>query len=216
MDDTASERQWVTCPGCEEPFDPTADLISPRADGQDGMLQCPFCSTRFAAPDTTAAATAAPAELPGDDAAGDDGFYVIDDERSRAAAERAGRGEDPDDEVLDFNAAKVRRLSAVRRAENRTRSYLLVAGLGLSVASIQLIINAVRRTIGAGTVSVRALFYLSAAILLVLLAWRCIQRAREIAARLRHSDLPEPTAEPDFSTLNDGSQYWNRLDDMRS
>src|SRR3954447_1739564 len=46
MDNTAPDRQWVTCPGCAEAFDPDHETAAPE-DPAGATVQCPFCSTRF-------------------------------------------------------------------------------------------------------------------------------------------------------------------------
>lgn len=202
MDDTARQRQWITCPGCDEAFDPEAEPQALQTVADDGRAQCPYCSTRFPAPVAeTAGATAPPPPPTGET------FHVEDDAEPADEPEANA----PDDRAINRN--KVRQLSALRRGLYRTRSYVVTTAVALLVVTVQLAIMTVGhvRLKGWGA---RPAGYACAAAAAALGAGLFVRKTGEINRELRTPTLAEPDTPPDFSTLSDGSDYWRRLEDL--
>jgi hypothetical protein len=213
MDNTAPDRQWVTCPGCAESFDPDTEAATREEAGTS--VQCPFCSTRFTPTTTSDAPEAIPS--PVTPVAGAQGaFVVLDDElpgddemspHSRDSRYRSVRG------AQELSTARVRDLSAARRALIRIRSWCVVGALVSAVAVVQmswLLVQHVRQQGWFWKPGAYAALVPVAAYWTVSFARRAAVATRE----LRRPVLQDPDVPPDFSTLSDGSQQWKNLEGM--
>ncbi len=214
MDNTASDRQWVTCPGCAEAFDPEAEA---QFRGADGTVQCPFCSTRFklaggaatpAAPATAEAPVAPAARQP---APGAPEPFIIEDDTPDVAADN--EHDEPEPEESELNTLKVRALSAMRRAAYRSRSYSMIAAFFLVIAAVKLALLAYGRLRLEGA-HAKGIAYALLAVVAAVVAGHFIRQVIELTRELNRPVLEDPDTPPDFSPLSDGSQQWKRLEDL--
>jgi hypothetical protein len=132
---------------------------------------------------------------------------VVDDvaDHVQAAAEPT--------EQLD--AARIHRLTTLRRATIRSRSWYLIGTVVGFVAAAELVFKIVqnfRYGYGSGLLTATfALCAIASGVIAVFFFRRCVELHREIQTPILH-DPPTP---PDFSTLSDGSQRWKNLEEMR-
>jgi hypothetical protein len=219
MDNTAPDRQWVTCPGCAEAFDPDTESAPARVAG--GTVQCPFCSTRFVPGAATVAdaarppreSGASPAETPA--TSGMEAPFVIEDDTDAEAEDAAAarRRYYSAERSQDLSTRRVRDLSSARRALLRIRSWCVVATGSFTVAAVQLgllVQSHLRHTGWFWKPAVYALLLPGA----IYGAVHFARRAAAVNRELRRPTLPEPEAPPDFSTLGDGGQPWKKLEEM--
>jgi len=115
----------------------------------------------------------------------------------------------PDDH-LDSN--RIRQMAALRRSAIRARSYCVIAIGGCLVGAAEFIFDAVRRWRIHGFIV--AILYSLAALVLLGLGWHFVRVALRLHHEAKKSALPEPTDAPDFSPLQDGSQFGKNLEDM--
>jgi hypothetical protein len=156
------------------------------------------------------------------------------EERSDDAAD------DDDDDELD--GLRIRQLAALRRGAYRVRSYMIVGAGTCAVAAAQLVwmtvasphspavafgflLLAILGSFGCAFF-IRRIRQISAELehsRLDAHAMRCVQCGYDVRG-LSSGKCPEcgailptppPPAEPDFSTLSDGSQQWKNLEDVR-
>ncbi|MBC8108464.1 MAG: hypothetical protein H7Z14_17900 [Anaerolineae bacterium] len=118
---------------------------------------------------------------------------------------------EPDDDEL--NALRIQQRSTLRRAVYRSRSYAIIAAIVCVVASVQLAQFAYRaiRANSAGW----AVAYLFAMIGGAIGAVYFYRRAVAFNQEAKRPELSAPAQPPDFSSLNDGSQQWQNLHDVR-
>jgi hypothetical protein len=130
----------------------------------------------------------------------------------------------PDDEHADadvtdaaadhLSALRIRQFATARRVAYRARSYAVMATGVCIIAVVQLIWMTIRhvRASGWGKQPVGySLFAISA----LIGVWYFIARAIALHREAKKSALPEPASSPDFSTLDNGSQRWKNLEDVR-
>jgi hypothetical protein len=221
MDNTAPDRQWVTCPGCAEAFDPDTESPPVARDSVAGALQCPFCSTRFV-PGPASAAVVVPEAIPSpvepmSEPQQNEPFAVVDDDAednnpsngdaARRLPYRSARA------TRDLSTDRVRNLSKSRRAMLRIRSWCVVATASFAVAVIQLGLLIASHLQHSGWFWKPVVY----AIMLPAAAFGAVHFARRAAAigrELRKPVLDDPATPPDFSTLSDGSQQWKKLEEM--
>ena len=117
----------------------------------------------------------------------------------------------PNDDELD--ALRIQQRATLRRAIYRSRSYAIIAAVVCVVATVQLGQFAYRaiRTNSA----VWAVAYLFAMIGSALGAIYFYRRALALHQETRRPELSAPEHPPDFSTLGDGSEQWQKLHDVR-
>lgn len=114
-----------------------------------------------------------------------------------------------------FDKNRIALLVALRLGAIRTRSWWII-GFGISLMAI---VDALRRA--ALYVNVLHLWGIWPTIDVIIAAlairWGvfCRRRAHELKIELDRSKIPEPTTPPDFSTLNDGSDRWKDLENVR-
>jgi hypothetical protein len=215
MDNTAPDRQWVTCPGCAEAFDLDHEAVA-RGEA-DGTVQCPFCNTRFIPTTTLEAPEAIPSPVaPFTEAEASEGaFLVVEDGEGNEGPTNKSRQSPyrPSARSPDLSTARIRDLSAARRALLRVRSWCVVATLVCAVAVVQLAWLIVQRVRGQGWFWEPILY---AALIPVAAFWAISFARRAVAAtrELRRSVQHDPDMPPDFSTLSDGSQQWKNLEGM--
>ena len=174
--------------------------VGPGPDGAtDLVFACPACGHAFAS--DTAAPSNGVLTCP---ACGAEFFAAADPtDEDRELAERMEADLRRREQAL--NGVRIRQVLTERRSLFRTRSYFVVLACLAVVAAVQLGIYSLQRlrTDGAG---LRAAAYLAAAAGLLYAARACAGRVRLYTRELGRPALDEPTAEPDFSTLSDGSQ----------
>lgn len=120
--------------------------------------------------------------------------------------------ENRDDDQLD--ARRIQQQSTLRRAVYRSRSYAIIAAIVCAVATIQLA-QFTYRAVQVGYFG-WASFYvllLAGSVLGTVYSYRCALSAHREAARRDSND--SSIAQPDFSTLSDGSQQLENLNDVR-
>ena len=152
-------------------------------------------------------------EAPG--AAGD--FFVVDDTEAVSAAREENTAPGPESPTL--NAARVRQLSALRRGTYRARSYCVIAIAVCAVAAGQLALMTVRHVRAAGW-QVRPVGYVCGILAAMMACMFFVRRVLELTRELRPQrgfpvEPSAPEAQPDFSTLSDGSHAWKNLEQMR-
>ena len=113
---------------------------------------------------------------------------------------------EPHDREHELSELRIRAIAYERRAATRTGSYFLIAACGCLVGAAQFVYLSIRDS--------RPMRMIVAALLLIL-AITLGLRARSIRQRARQSSIPQPPAEPDFSTLSDGSQQWKNLEEIQ-
>jgi hypothetical protein len=211
MDNTAPDRQWVTCPGCAEAFDPDHEA-APREEAA-ATVQCPFCSTRFTPTTMREAPEAIPSPVtPMDDSeTGEGAFFVVDDDAADDASPQTDR--ESRSRAQDLSTARIRDLSAARRALIRIRSWCVVGALVSGVAVVELgwlLAQHVRLQGWSWKPVLYAALIPVAGFWAVSFARRAVTATRELAK----PTLQDPATPPDFSTLSDGSQQWKNLEGM--
>jgi hypothetical protein len=115
-----------------------------------------------------------------------------------------------------LNSNRIRQMAAIRRAAYRTRSYCVIAVGGCIGGAAQFAFFAVRRLRhgpGLFDILIAVAYFLAAAVLLGL-ARHFVRLAAGFHREAKTSTLPQPTAPPDFSQLQDGSQIAKNLEDM--
>jgi hypothetical protein len=214
MDNTAPDRQWVTCPGCAESFDPDHEA-APREEAA-AMVQCPFCSTRFTPTTIQIAPEAIPSPVTPHDhleSSGDALFAVEDDLTDEGSPDSRDSHYRSSRRSNDLSTARIRDLSAARRALIRIRSWCVVGALvsGVAVAELGWLLALHVRQQGWFWKPV-----LYAALIPLAGFWAVYFARRALVAteELRKPVLQDPETPPDFSTLSDGSQQWKNLDGM--
>jgi hypothetical protein len=101
-------------------------------------------------------------------------------------------------------------MAALRRAAIRTRSYCLIAVGGCIVGAAELIFDGVRRW----PRLITWLYWLCAAGL-VALGVHFARMAVRYHRETKQSAIPNPTAPPDFTNLQDGSQFAKNLEEIK-
>jgi hypothetical protein len=117
----------------------------------------------------------------------------------------------PDPAADELDANRIQQLSRARRATIRSRSYLIIGAVLCGIATLQLCYLARRD----GWATPRAAAYV---VLAIGAGFGCIdllRKARRLGKELKRPILPETQSPPDFSTLQDGSQRVDRLNQMR-
>ncbi len=160
--------------------------VSPDTVGQ--LVRCPYCNTEFFAAD------------------GQTHAEVIDD--TPAAPDDAP----PPDEL---DAARVRQLSALRLATLRTRSWWLIGLLLAALTGFDLLAKAVVFVWDRHAWGVRPTLLTLAGGAALWAATAARRAAAQLTREVNASALPEPTTPPDFSTLDNGADRWQRLHEVR-
>lgn len=180
-----AEELTYACPTC-------GSAVALAIDEHARLVACPHCAAEFLLP-----ASDGSTELPED----------------REACEAAERDAELRHEA-ELSAARIRALAVARRAAYRQQSYFVVAAVVNAVAVVQLAINTARRVRLEGWGWKPTSYVLFAALAI----WGLTYFARRATGMRRETQRrgdQVPAAEPDFSTLSDGSQHWKNLDQMR-
>jgi hypothetical protein len=131
---------------------------------------------------------------------------------SEANDSHAGAAED------HLNSNRIRQMAALRRAAIRTRSYCFI-GLCVCVVGIaELVFETVRdwpTPISPRGLCLPALYIVCIALLSALAIPALLRLLIRFHREARQSILPSPDRPPDFSTLQDGSQIAQNLDEIR-
>jgi hypothetical protein len=118
----------------------------------------------------------------------------------------------PRDDELD--ELRIRQVAMLRRSAYRARSYAMLAAAVCAIATLELPYMAIREVsaVGWGVWPI-------ARLMLTIVAFRGMiffaRKAGQLNREALHVKLPEPSTPPDFSTLNDGSQFAKNLDEVR-
>ena len=140
--------------------------------------------------------------------------FVIDDETDDSVDKLVKDAE--------LSSLHIMQLARQRRSLIRSRSYMLILTIASLVMAIQLVVSMLRLALRPAswqpvdrTRSMMFMALLAAwfVISLVLLGWFG-RKASELKKQIFHSDLPEPTTPPDYSSLCDGSQHVRALEQM--
>jgi len=116
-----------------------------------------------------------------------------------------------DDDELD--ARRIQQRSTLRRAIYRSRSYAIIAAVVCVVATVQLGQFAYRAILANN--AVWAVAYLFAMIGSAVGSIYFYRRALALHQETKRPELSAPEQPPDFSTLGNGSEQWQKLHDVR-
>ncbi|HEV7300047.1 MAG TPA: hypothetical protein VGN72_11830 [Tepidisphaeraceae bacterium] len=155
-------------------------------------FRCPYCNVSFSL------------------GSGDDDGTTDDGEAERTELERRT------DEELD--GLRIRQFAAERRAAYRQRSYVIVALGGSAVAAGQLVwmtYQHVRRAGWEWKPIGYVLFAIACAVAAVMLSKQVRAMTRALTASAGATSTSNSDREPDFSTLGDGSDRWQKLNEVR-
>ncbi|MCC6240194.1 MAG: hypothetical protein IT448_07855 [Phycisphaerales bacterium] len=197
-----SRADIFNCPSCGQEIGVTL-LNQPRVE------TCPHCHQPYIVP-----------SIDGDTALPDvsasiktaDGFEIIDDTASTENDEETARRK-AEDRENHLDGRHVALVAGQRRALNRARLFSLgfaiacIAGLiqiGLLVGRNPSIFQHRQRMMWLALMTVGLLYFV---------LW-LLRRYARITRQLRQPPAPPPLRCPEFSTLQDGSQYWKNLDKM--
>lgn len=158
---------------------------------QSPILQCTACGEQFFPPE--------PAEVP---------IETTESPEPKPTSEE------------ELSGMRIRQISVMRRAAYRTRSYYII-GLGACVViAIELCLMIVRsirethlhfRTSSLFAFTAYCLFLVGA----IAGGFFFARRLLELQQEIRQSLQKEPAAQPDFSTLQDGTQHIRELEQMQ-
>lgn len=200
---TARSRADIfNCPSCGLEIGVTL-LDQPRVE------TCPHCHQPYIVPSIDGN-TALPDVSVRMKAA--DGFEVIDDTASTENDEETARRQ-AEDRENHLDGRHVALVAGQRRALNRARLFSLgfamvcIAGLiqiGLLVGRNPSIFQHRQRMMWLALMTVGLLYFV---------LW-LLRRYARITRQLRQPPASPPLPRPEFSTLQDGSQYWKNLDKM--
>ena len=162
------------------------DFAAAAGDDSAESVQCPACGASLALPGSS-----------------------LDYAAADAPAGRRG------DLAEELDGLRIRQVATLRRGAARARSYLVIGAAVSVVAAVKLVSMGVDyvRANGWGPTPVGYLMFAAAALLLAgYFARRALEAHRELNTP---PPLPPEPAQPDFSTLSDGSQHWKNLDEIR-
>ncbi|HSI35791.1 MAG: hypothetical protein ACAI43_23760 [Phycisphaerae bacterium] len=206
----------VHCPACNEALEATAGDVA-------AMVPCPTCGRAFVLP-----AVDGSTEVPGPADEGED-----DDREGRRLALRDMTREQ------ELDALRMRQIVATKRSAIRSRTYYVVGAVAALIGAAKLVEMTVRHVGHAGWEAKPVGYVLFVAALGAFGLW-CVRRANYWQAEMRASPLagkcPHCLADlkgaegkcpacgravnvelppPDFSTLQDGSQFAKELEDVK-
>jgi hypothetical protein len=115
----------------------------------------------------------------------------------------------------ELDGLKIRQFTALRRGAIRQRSWSLIAAALCVIGALQLIINAIQLTRHERSWGLWQTLYILIAPIAVYVALYFLKKARALKREIENSNLQQPEAPPDFSTLSDGSERWKNLEDIR-
>jgi hypothetical protein len=128
----------------------------------------------------------------------------IDDPESDSAEDRSA----------ELDGLKIQQLAALRRAAYRSRSHAVIAMLVCAVAVVQAGILLVQHLLHIG-IGPRVPVYAGFVLVGVYGTIFFMRRAIALHREARQSHLDSPSIPPDFSSLDDGSQRWKNLEDLK-
>lgn len=122
-------------------------------------------------------------------------------------------GHEMDDRDDQLDGLRIRQLSTLRRATYRSRSHAIIAAGVCAVAGVQFGILMVGqlRTAGFG---LRAVIYGVCSVLAAIGVRHFIGRARRLNQELKLAKGDRPSAEPNFTTLGDGGDLIDKLENI--
>ena len=135
------------------------------------------------------------------------------DEQADAEAEASLRARHEERE-RELDIVRIKQLSALRRADIRTRSYFLVGMiLSFSIGG-QLVLMTVQRALATHRLDLKLLSYILFALASVMSAAYFFRRAAQMTRELNQPTQQDPTTPPDFSTLSSGRDWRKDFDSM--
>ena len=158
---------------------------------QSPILQCPACGEQFFPPE--------PAEVPTE---------TTESPEPKPSTEE------------ELSGMRIRQISVMRRAAYRTRSYYII-GLGacivIAIELCLMIVRSVREThLHFGTARLYALVaYCLFLVCSIAGGFFFARRLLELQQEIRQSLQKEPSVQPDFSTLQNGTQHIHGLEQMQ-
>jgi DNA-directed RNA polymerase subunit RPC12/RpoP len=160
--------------------------VSPESAGQ--LVRCPYCNAEFFASHEQS-------HLP-----------VVDDTPLAVT--------EPDRESA-FDKLRIENYTALRMGAIRARSWWLI-GLCLSgVVVLDMLGKSVIYVWVFHHWGIDPTLRIIAAAASAVFARHAYHRAAEFKREIDHSAIPEPAAPPDFSTLQNGSEQWKNLENIR-
>jgi hypothetical protein len=117
-------------------------------------------------------------------------------------------------EAIELSNLRIRQHAALKRAAYRSRSYAIVAAaacIGAVAQLLWLIIGQLRGARSVGRIALYIAFLLAAGFGIRFF----IRKAIALHQEAIKSSIAEPTAPPDFSKLNDGSDLIDRLNNVK-
>ncbi|HYE18253.1 MAG TPA: hypothetical protein VEA69_07400 [Tepidisphaeraceae bacterium] len=217
-DETTASRVAITvqCPACNEALEATPGDVAL-------MIPCPTCGRAFVLP-----AVDGSTEVPAPADAGED-----DDREGRRLARREMTREQ------ELDALRMRQIVATKRSAIRSRTYCVVGAVAALIGAAKLVEMTVRHVGAHGWEAKPVGYVLFVAALGAFGLW-CVRRANYWQAEMRVSPLagkcPHCLAKleegartcpscggavnlelpaPDFTTLQDGSQFAKELEDVK-
>jgi hypothetical protein len=138
--------------------------------------------------------------------------HVVDDEPTNEGG--APTSDEPSADELD--GLRIRQLATLRRGAYRSRSHAVIAMIVCAVATAELGTTAWMRVRAIGWTSVPLLCIAMIPVAL----WGAIHFYRRASVLHREATRslqagPTEHTSPDFTTLGDGSERWDRLNDVR-
>jgi hypothetical protein len=118
-----------------------------------------------------------------------------------------------DDHDAQLDSLRIRQVALLRRATYRSRSHAIIAAAVCAVAAVQvgwMAVEAVR----AGQQVWASLGYLCGAVGAVWGSCWFIRKAMRLQHETARLETPPPSGSPDFSTLRDGSDVVQRLENI--
>jgi hypothetical protein len=163
-----------------------AEEVDVPAESAGRLVRCPYCNTDFFA------------------SAGQSHEAVVDDTNPELTEL---------DRLAAFDKLRIQNHTKLRMAAIRARSWWLIALVLALLVEVDMVINAIvylwAHSWG------WAILRLILGTIAFLAARHAHRRAAEFKLESQQSALEEPTVPPDFSTLNNGSDRWKELENIR-
>ncbi len=175
---------------------PTENVICPECEEQievdlspEQTFRCPYCNAPFFME-------------------GDEPITLDEDDPERLELERR--------KAEELDGLRIRQLSQLRRSEYRQRSYAVTGLIACFILIGQAIWMANAHIAERGW-ELKVVGYIVFALMAVILGYWLTKVVKQLSARIAEhpSTLPDPSREPDFTLLSDGSNRWEKLNDVQ-
>ena len=158
-----------------------------NTDITGGIGQCPVCGHQF--------------------------FLSVDEENSRAANGADENAADRKEEDAELSENRIQQVAMLRRGAIRSRSWFIIGAACCAGGAAQLVYMAVLALRKGSKIPGTIEIVMALALLLLALIY-FLPRIWAFTRELRESRLHDPAVPPDFSSLRDGSQHWQNLQEM--